>query len=81
MAEGSAVISELGIYRSAQVLVERHGEDVAIEVTMRANASLEAGDVDSGAVPNAARRPSGDRIYRPRRMLDSPVTSSGVTVN
>jgi hypothetical protein len=38
--------SDLDIYRSARVLVKRHGEDAPIETAMRADAMLEAGDLD-----------------------------------
>ncbi len=36
------MISELDIYRSANVLVLQHGEDAPIEVAMRADQMLEA---------------------------------------
>ena len=38
------------IYRSAQVLLKRHAEDASIESAMRADAMLEAGDLDGYAV-------------------------------
>jgi hypothetical protein len=38
--------SDLDIYRSAQVLVKRHGENTAVETAMRADAVLEMGDRD-----------------------------------
>ncbi len=41
---------DLDIYRSAQVLVKHHGEDAPIHAAMRADAMLEAGDLDSYAV-------------------------------
>ncbi len=44
------MISDLDIYRSAQVLVKQHGEDAPIEAAMRADAVLEAGDLDGYAV-------------------------------
>ncbi len=37
------MIPDLDIYRSAQVLVKRHGEDAPIHAAMRADAMLEAG--------------------------------------
>ncbi len=43
------MISNLDIYRSAQILVKQHGEDVPIHAAMRADAMLEAG-VDGYAV-------------------------------
>ncbi len=42
--------SDLDIYRSAQVLVKQHGNDAPIEAAMRADAMLEAGDLDGCAV-------------------------------
>ncbi len=43
------MIPDLDIYRSAQVLVKRHGEDAPIHAAMRADAMLEAGDLDGYA--------------------------------
>ncbi len=45
MAEGTTMIPDLDIYRSAQVLVKQHGEDASIHTAMRADAMLEAGDL------------------------------------
>ena len=42
--------SDLDIYRSANLLVKRHGEDAPIEAAMRADAMLEKGDLDGYAV-------------------------------
>ena len=42
--------SDLDIYRSANVLVKQHGQDAPIEAAMRADAMLEAGDLDGLAV-------------------------------
>ena len=44
------MIPDLDIYRSAQVLVKRHGEDASIEAATRADAMLDKGDVDGYAV-------------------------------
>ncbi len=44
------MIPDLDIYRSANLLVKRHGEDAPIEAAMRADAMLEAGDLDGYAV-------------------------------
>ncbi len=38
------MIPDLDIYRSANVLVKRHGQDAPIEAAMRADAMLEKGD-------------------------------------
>ena len=43
------MIPDLDIYRSAQVLVKHHGQDAPIEAAMRADAMLEAGDLDGYA--------------------------------
>ena len=42
--------SDLDIYRSANILVKQHGEDAPIHAAMRADAMLEAGDLDGYAV-------------------------------
>ena len=44
------MISDLGIYRSAQMLVKHRGEDAPIEAAMWADAMLERGDLDGYAV-------------------------------
>ncbi len=44
------MIPDLDIYRSAQTLVKRHGEDAAIHAAMQADALLEAGDLEGCAV-------------------------------
>jgi len=41
---------DLDIYRSAQVLVKRHGQDAPIHAAMRADAMLEKGDLNGYAV-------------------------------
>ena len=46
----STVIPDLDIYRSANVLVTRHGQDAAIHAAMRADELLEAGDLEGYAV-------------------------------
>ena len=42
--------SDLDIYRSAQMLVQQHGPDAPIHAAKRADAMLEAGDLDGCAV-------------------------------
>ncbi len=44
------MIPDLDLYRSANLLVKQHGEDAPIEAAMRADAMLEAGDLDGYAV-------------------------------
>ncbi len=41
--------SDIDIYRSANLLVKQHSEDAPIEAAMRADAMLEAGDLDGYA--------------------------------
>ena len=40
------MIPDRDIFRSAQVLVKRHGQDAPIQAAMRADAMLESGDVE-----------------------------------
>ncbi len=42
--------SEIGIYRSAKLLIDQHGEDAPIFVAQQADRCLEAGDLDGKAV-------------------------------
>ncbi len=42
--------SDIDIFRSANILVKQHGEDAPIEAAMKADATLEAGDLDGYAV-------------------------------
>ncbi len=44
------MLSDLDIYRSANVLIREHGEDAAIEAAMRADAMLEKGGLEGQAV-------------------------------
>ncbi len=44
------MIPDLDIWRSANFLVKRHGEDAPIEAAMRADAMLVAGDLGSASV-------------------------------
>ncbi len=41
---------ELDIWRSAKLLVDRHGEDAPIHAAMRADELMGAGDMDGRAV-------------------------------
>jgi hypothetical protein len=40
------VTSELDIYRSAQAIIKQHGEGAEVHAAMRADALLEAGDLE-----------------------------------
>ncbi len=44
------MIPDLDIYRSAQVLVREHGDAVALQAAMRAEAMLEKGDISMSAL-------------------------------
>ncbi len=44
------MIPDLDIWRSANVLVKRHGADAPIHAAIRADAMLEKGDLDGYAV-------------------------------
>ena len=48
--EGSAMTSEIDVYRSAHALIQRHGEAAALEAAMSADAMLDKGDLDGVAV-------------------------------
>ena len=54
------MIPDLDIYRSAQVLVKQHGEDAPVHAAMRADAMLEAGDLDGLAVWKRILRAVGE---------------------
>ncbi len=66
------MIPDLDIYRSANVLVKRHGEDAPIHAAMRADAMLEKGDLDGYAV--------FQRIVKAAEELLSKERPSGVSV-
>ena len=42
--------SDLDVYRSAQLLVERHGDEATIHAAMKTDDMLERGDMDGRAV-------------------------------
>ena len=44
------MILDLDIYRTANLLVKRHGQDAPIHAAMRADAMLEKGDLEGYAV-------------------------------
>ncbi len=58
------MVSDLDIYRSAQALVTHHGEDAPIHAAMRADAMLEAGDLDGYAVWKRILRAVGMPLIR-----------------
>ncbi len=60
------MIPDLDIYRSAQVLVKRHGQVAPIHAAMRADALLEAGDLDGAAVWKRILRAVGELLSKER---------------
>ena len=67
------MIPNLDIWRSASVLVKRHGPDAPIQAATRADAMLEVGDVEGYAV--------WKRILRAVEELQGTVSKSGEVVN
>ncbi len=58
--------SDLDIYRTANLLVKQHGEDAPIEAAIRADAMLEAGDLDGYAVWRRILRAVVEMLSRER---------------
>ena len=50
LATLEAVTDDIDIYRTAKLLVDRHGNDAQIHVGMRADQLMESGDMDGRAV-------------------------------
>ncbi len=50
MAEVETVTSDLDIYRSAKLLIDRHGAAATIHAAMNADAMLERGNLDGQRV-------------------------------
>ncbi len=50
VATEKAMTSDLDIYRTARLLIERHGSEAPVHAAMRADAMLEKGDLDGRAV-------------------------------
>ncbi len=65
--------SDIDIHRSANLLVKHHGPDAPIEAAMRADAMLEAGDLDGYAVLK--------RILRAIEEIQGTEPESGVRVH
>ena len=65
--------SDLDIYRSANVLVKRHGQDAPIHAAMQADAMLEKGDLEGCAV--------WKRILRATKTLQSTEPAPGNKVH
>ncbi len=58
------MIHDLDIYRTANVLIKQHGEDAPIHAAMRADAMLEAGDLEGWAVWKQILRAVGAVLSR-----------------
>ncbi len=54
------MIPDLDIYRSAKLLVKRHGADAPIQATMRADAMLDKGELGGYAVWRRILRAVGE---------------------
>ncbi len=67
------MVPNFDIYRRANLLVKQHGEDAPIEAAMRADATLEAGDLDGSAV--------WKRILRAIESLQETAPKSGEAVH
>ena len=44
------MIAEIDIYRTANLLIQQHGEEASIHAAMKADEMLEKGDLDGKAV-------------------------------
>ncbi len=67
------MIPNLDTYRAANLLVKQHGVNAPIEAAMRADAMLEAGDLDGYAV--------WKRVLRAVEELRGKAPESGVRVH
>ncbi len=67
------MIPDIDIYRVANLLVKRHGQDAPIEAAMRADAMLDKGDVDGYA--------AWKRILRAVEDLQGTAPKSGEAVH
>ena len=56
------MIPAIDIYRTANVLVNQHGQDAPIEAAMRTDELLEAGDLDGYAVWKRVVKAVGDLL-------------------
>ncbi len=60
------MITDIDIYRSANVLMKHHGQDAPIEAAMRADAMLEKGDLDGFMVWKRILRAVGELLSKER---------------
>ncbi len=66
------MITDLEIYRAANQLVKRYGEDAGIEAAKQADAMLEAGDIDGQQVWKRILR-AVDELQRQKRSESEPL--------
>ncbi len=64
-------MSDSDIYRSANLLIDQHGEDAARHAAMRADALLEAGDKEGRRVWLSIREAT-EELQRTRPRRDEP---------
>ena len=60
------MVSNLDIYRSAQILVKRHGADAPIHAAMRADAMLDKGDLGGYAAWKRIVKAVGELLSKER---------------
>ena len=60
------MIPDLDIFRSAQALVKQHGADASVHAALRADAILEAGDLEGYAVWKRILRAVEELLSRER---------------
>ena len=73
VAAGEAMTDDKDIYRTAKLLIDRHGDDAVIEAAMMADKMPEQGDLDGLATWNrilraieelrAGKRPEGAGVH------------------
>ncbi len=72
--------SELDIYRSANELINQHGEEAPIEAAMRADELMEAGDMEGEAVWLRIGRAIEElRQREPQRLQPQPAATPART--
>ncbi len=59
------MIGEADIWRSAAQIVDRYGEDAPLGAAMRADAMLEAGDLDGLAVWKRIKKAAEELLQEP----------------
>ncbi len=75
------MISDLDIYRSANLLVKQHGKDAQIHSTKRASAMLDKGDLDAYAMWKRILPAVWKRILRAVEELQGTAPKPGEAVH